>query len=132
MSIEFYVFGFRYLTNGGIEYLRTILHLPPEIVPSTLKRQAKTETIRARPSTFKSEASTKPAEDRAGYRRNPGGPGPDKKADVGAGATDVEFVSFFIVCSGLVLFHVFIFREEDLDAEGLPNKLILCSIKIKI
>ena len=85
---------FRYLTNQGIEYLRTILHLPPEIVPSTLKRQARTETTRARPAPFKSETSTKPAEDRAGYRRTPGGPGADKKADVGAGTADLEFVSF--------------------------------------
>ncbi|KAJ8928800.1 hypothetical protein NQ314_018583 [Rhamnusium bicolor] len=28
-----------YLTNPGIEYLRTFLHLPPEIVPSTLSGQ---------------------------------------------------------------------------------------------
>ena len=27
----------RYLTNSGIEYLREYLHLPPEIVPTTLK-----------------------------------------------------------------------------------------------
>lgn len=85
---------FRYLTNNGIEYLRTILHLPPEIVPSTLKRQARTETTRARPAPFKSETSSKPAEDRAGYRRTLGGPGSDKKADVGAGTADLEFVSF--------------------------------------
>merc|ERR1712095_129147 len=29
------------LTNEGIQYLRDYLHLPPEIVPATLKRQAK-------------------------------------------------------------------------------------------
>ncbi|XP_044254561.1 40S ribosomal protein S10-like [Tribolium madens] len=80
-----------YLTNNGIEYLRTILHLPPEIVPSTLKRQARTETTRARPTPFKSETSSKPSEDRAGYRRTLGGPGSDKKADVGAGTADLEF-----------------------------------------
>ena len=28
----------RYLTNEGIQYLRDYLHLPSEIVPSTLKR----------------------------------------------------------------------------------------------
>ena len=28
-----------YLTNEGIEYLREYLHLPPEIVPATLKKQ---------------------------------------------------------------------------------------------
>merc|ERR1712080_388929 len=30
-----------YLTNEGISYLRSYLHLPPEIVPSTLKRQVR-------------------------------------------------------------------------------------------
>merc|ERR1712127_383448 len=30
-----------YLTNEGIQYLRDFLHLPPEIVPATLKRQAR-------------------------------------------------------------------------------------------
>ena len=29
-----------YLTNEGIEYLRAYLHLPAEIVPATLKKQA--------------------------------------------------------------------------------------------
>merc|ERR1719477_21749 len=33
-----------YLTNEGIQYLRDYLHLPPEIVPATLKRQAPRET----------------------------------------------------------------------------------------
>ncbi len=32
-----------YLTNEGIQYLRDYLHLPPEIVPTTLKRQARPE-----------------------------------------------------------------------------------------
>ena len=32
-----------YLTNEGIQYLRDVLHLPSEIVPSTLKKPAKTE-----------------------------------------------------------------------------------------
>ncbi|XP_017783776.1 PREDICTED: 40S ribosomal protein S10 [Nicrophorus vespilloides] len=79
-----------YLTNEGIEYLRTYLHLPPEIVPSTLKRQIRPEA-RPRAATVRSEHS-KPSEDRAGYRRTPGGPpGGDKKADVGAGNADLEF-----------------------------------------
>lgn len=30
-----------YLTNDGIEFLRTYLNLPSEIVPATLKKQAK-------------------------------------------------------------------------------------------
>lgn len=74
------------------------MHLPPEIVPSTLKRQPRQETTRTRPAAPRSETS-KPAEDRAGYRRTPGGAGSDKKADVGAGTADLEFVSshLFIV-----------------------------------
>merc|ERR1712098_604298 len=32
------------LTNEGIQYLRDYLHLPPEIVPATLKRQPQRET----------------------------------------------------------------------------------------
>nr|ADY39619.1 putative 40S ribosomal protein 10S [Hottentotta judaicus] len=37
-----------YLTNEGIQYLRDFLHLPPEIVPSTLKRQTRPEAGRQR------------------------------------------------------------------------------------
>merc|ERR1712227_345990 len=35
-----------YLSNEGIQYLRDFLHLPPEIVPSTLKRQTRPEPAR--------------------------------------------------------------------------------------
>lgn len=81
-----------YLTNEGIEYLRGFLHLPPEIVPSTLKRQPRPETARPRPAATKSDSS-RPTEDRAGYRRGPGGPPApgDKKADIGPGTGDLEF-----------------------------------------
>lgn len=81
------------MTNEGIEYLRGYLHLPPEIVPSTLKRQTRSETTRPRPAAGARSEASRPTEDRAGYRRGPGGPaGPgDKKADVGAGTGDVEF-----------------------------------------
>lgn len=91
------IFNFRYLTNDGIEYLRTYLHLPPEIVPSTLKRSARSDTGRPRPTAApRSGDATKTGEDRSAYRRNPGNQGgPDKKADVGAGTGDVEFVSSF-------------------------------------
>jgi small subunit ribosomal protein S10e len=64
-----------------------------QIVPSTLKRQPRQETARPRPTAPRSEGS-RPAEDRAAYRRAPG-TGPDKKADVGAGTGDVEFVSSY-------------------------------------
>jgi small subunit ribosomal protein S10e len=42
-----------YLTNEGIQYLRDFLHLPPEIVPATLKRQAKPDPTRPRPKAGK-------------------------------------------------------------------------------
>lgn len=38
-----------YVTNEGIQYLRDFLHLPPEIVPATLRRQTRPETARPRP-----------------------------------------------------------------------------------
>ncbi|XP_044748254.1 40S ribosomal protein S10-like [Coccinella septempunctata] len=78
-----------YLTNPGIDYLRTFLNLPPEIVPYTLKRQTRTETARARPNPIRSESS-KP-DDRMGYRRMERPGGPDKKAEVGAGSAEIEF-----------------------------------------
>lgn len=37
-----------YLTNEGIQYLREYLHLPPEIVPATLKKPTKTEARKKR------------------------------------------------------------------------------------
>lgn len=86
---------FRYLENEGIEYLRTYLHLPSEIVPSTLKRAARTEqTARTRVSAVPRTGDSKTGADRSAYRRAPTD-GVDKKGDVGAGAGDVEFVSFF-------------------------------------
>lgn len=89
-----FTFFYRYLTNEGIEYLRAYLHLPPEIVPSTLKRAARSETARPRPSAMpRGGDASKSTEDRSSYRRAPGG-APDKKGDVGAGSGDVEFVSF--------------------------------------
>lgn len=99
----FILFQFRYLENEGIEYLRTYLHLPSEIVPSTLKRAARSEPARARPSaTPRSGDASKTGEDRSAYRRAPGGAGGlDKKGDVGAGTGDVEFVS----CANI---HIFI------------------------
>lgn len=107
-----------YLTNEGIEYLRSYLHLPPEIVPSTLKRAQRSEAPRPRGTSkyffvygrmylwkcvylytdhffFVSikfvaapRSDQKGGEDRQQYRRAPGA---DKKADAGAGGADVEF-----------------------------------------
>lgn len=94
------------MENEGIEYLRTYLHLPSEIVPSTLKRAARSEPARARPSAApRSGDASKTGEDRQSYRRAPGGAGgSDKKGDVGAGTGDVEFVSVLpLIAFGLTL-----------------------------
>ncbi|CAG0913465.1 unnamed protein product [Notodromas monacha] len=81
-----------YLTNEGITYLRDFLHLPAEIVPSTLKRQTKVESSRiSRPSAPRDGA--KADGDRQSYRRQTF----DKKGDVGLGGGEgIEFVSFSI------------------------------------
>lgn len=39
-----------YLTNEGIQYLREWLHLPPEIVPATLKKPTKPDASRSKKS----------------------------------------------------------------------------------
>merc|ERR1712158_279815 len=58
-----------YLTNEGIQYLRDYLHLPPEIVPATLKRQAPRETRpRAGAGAPRSGGVAKEA-DREAYRK---------------------------------------------------------------
>ena len=83
-----------YLTNEGISYLRSYLHLPPEIVPSTLKRQVRPDA-RARPSAGAGAGRSfgdKPSDDRASYRRAPGTNG-DKAGAAGPGSAPMEFVS---------------------------------------
>lgn len=99
--------NFRYLTNEGIEYLRTYLHLPPEIVPATLKRQVRSELSRARTVGGGSRpegGSNRPREDhRADYRRAPPSTPSDKKADVGAGTADLEFVSYTLTIKMLII-----------------------------
>jgi len=75
-----------YLTNEGIQYLRDFLHLPPEIVPATLKRATRPEP-RARPADGDkprpSGGPGGPGGERAQYRRAGG----DKTGDAGAGAS---------------------------------------------
>ncbi|XP_017082881.1 40S ribosomal protein S10b [Drosophila eugracilis] len=85
------------ITNEGIEELRNYLHLPPEIVPSTLARPARTEAARPRSGTGGSGprgfgGASKPDEDRSNYRRAPPGEGgADKKGDVGPGSGNLEY-----------------------------------------
>lgn len=85
-----------YLTNEGIQYLRDVLHLPAEIVPSTLKKQTKPDAGRAKKSEAPKPAEAAGDASRGEYRRGPA-TGQDKKADVGAGS--LEFVSHFILLS---------------------------------
>ncbi|ELW69518.1 40S ribosomal protein S10 [Tupaia chinensis] len=61
-----------YLTNEGIQYLRDYLHLPPEIVPATLRR-SRPETGRPRPKGLEGERParlTRGEADRDTYRRS--------------------------------------------------------------
>merc|ERR1712113_1245788 len=62
-----------YLTNEGIQYLRDYLHLPPEIVPATLRKTTKASEA---PKPWNKERSSGPRgdSDRDNYRRE-GGPG---------------------------------------------------------
>uniref|UniRef100_A0A670J3Q8 Ribosomal protein S10 n=1 Tax=Podarcis muralis TaxID=64176 RepID=A0A670J3Q8_PODMU len=87
-----------YLTNEGIQYLRDYLHLPPEIVPATLRR-SRPETGRPRPKGLEGERParlTRGEADRDTYRRSAAPPGADKKAEAGAGsATEFQFVSIY-------------------------------------
>lgn len=76
-------FSYFTLTNEGIQYLRDFLHLPPEIVPATLKRQPKADN-RPRPKVDAPRSAYQQS-DRDAYR------GGDKKADAGAGAGGFEF-----------------------------------------
>ncbi|CAO2633143.1 40S ribosomal protein S10 [Lemmus lemmus] len=76
-----------YLTNEGIQYLRDYLHLPPEMVSSTLGRPRPKGPEGERPARF-----TRGEADRDTYRRSVVPPGADKKAKAGAGsATEFQF-----------------------------------------
>ena len=57
-----------YLTNEGIQYLRDYLHLPSEIVPSTLKRALPRGDARPARSAAPRADGGKPEGDRAAYR----------------------------------------------------------------
>ncbi|XP_061337837.1 transcription factor MYB51 [Gastrolobium bilobum] len=83
-----------FLTNDGIEFLRTYLNLPSEIVPATLKKQAKPPGRpfggppgdRPRgPPRFEGERRFG---DRDGYRGGPRGPGGDFGGDKGGAPAD--------------------------------------------
>ncbi|KAK7399179.1 hypothetical protein VNO78_10356 [Psophocarpus tetragonolobus] len=84
-----------FLTNDGIEFLRTYLNLPSEIVPATLKKQAKPPGRpfggppgdRPRgPPRFDGERRF--GGDRDGYRGGPRGPGGDFGGDKAGAPAD--------------------------------------------
>ncbi|GMY30402.1 40S ribosomal protein S10-1-like [Fagus crenata] len=74
-----------YLTNDGIEFLRTYLNLPSEIVPATLKKQVKPagrpyggpSGDRPRGPPRYEGGERRFGGDRDGYRAGPRGPGGD-------------------------------------------------------
>ena len=74
------------LTNEGIQYLRDYLHLPPEIVPATLKRQAPRET-RPRASAAPRSGGVGKEADREAYRKA----GEDKTGAAGPGSAPMQF-----------------------------------------
>ncbi|CAB4066095.1 SUV420H [Lepeophtheirus salmonis] len=82
-----------YLTNDGIQYLRDFLHLPPEIVPSTLKRHVKAEGRPRAAASSRSYDKPSGAGDRDAYRRNTGSgvPSGDKTGAAGPGSAPMEF-----------------------------------------
>jgi len=68
-----------------------------QIVPATLKRQARQDPRGPRTAPGGRPEGGRSGEDRATYRRAPGAPGTDKKAEVGAGTADLDFVSIIIL-----------------------------------
>lgn len=64
-----------------------------QIVPATLKRQARQDPRGPRTTPGGRPEGGRSGEDRATYRRAPGAPGADKKAEVGAGTAELDFVS---------------------------------------
>ncbi|KAL2924784.1 40S ribosomal protein S10-2 [Bienertia sinuspersici] len=62
-----------YLTNDGIEFLRTYLNLPSEIVPATLKKQMKSADRPMGPGA-RFEGHRPRFGHREGYRAGPRGP----------------------------------------------------------
>jgi len=78
-----------YLTNEGIEFLRDYLHLPPEIVPATLKRAAAQrpgELARPLAGVAGKPAAEGGPGDRAAYRKTE-----EKTAAAGAGTATIGF-----------------------------------------
>ena len=91
-----------FLTNEGITYLREFLHLPPEIVPATLKRSSRpgdagTRDARGGRGGDDDSRGPAPGADRLAYRRNISQPedgASGKEVGAGTGA-DFQFKGGF-------------------------------------
>ncbi|PNY17519.1 40S ribosomal protein s10-like [Trifolium pratense] len=116
-----------FLTNDGIEFLRTYLNLPSEIVPATLKKQAKPPGRpfggppgdRPRgPPRFDGERRF--GGDRDGYRGGPRGPGGEFGGEKGGAPADYR-PSFGLPCSGFMMVLVASFHD---GVESLEPSLV--------
>ena len=105
--------------------------MPPEIVPSTLKRTTRSDT--ARPRAAPRSEGPRSGEDRQAYRRAPG-TSSDKKADVGAGAGDIELVSIYLFLYRRLLFTIdySVYSAEDSVVAHVPNKFMDIHLKVSI
>ncbi|ALC38305.1 RpS10b [Drosophila busckii] len=86
------------LNNEGIEYLRSYLHMPTEVVPTTLQRRAETgrmprsSTDGLRGRGRGAAAAGRERDERDNYRRmGERGKDADKVANVGLGTGNVQF-----------------------------------------
>ncbi|KAL8557279.1 hypothetical protein ACS0TY_004640 [Phlomoides rotata] len=85
-----------YLTNDGIEFLRTYLNLPSEIVPATLKKSAKPlgrplgGPPGDRPRGPPRDGDRPRFGDRDGYRGGPRGPPGEFGGDKGGAPADYQ------------------------------------------
>ena len=94
-----------FLTNEGITYLREFLHLPPEIVPATLKRSSRPGDAVSRDARAPRDGDDDgrgpgPGADRLAYRRNVSSQQPadgtsGKEVGAGAGGADFQFKGGF-------------------------------------
>ncbi|KAF7153515.1 hypothetical protein RHSIM_Rhsim01G0165300 [Rhododendron simsii] len=101
-----------YLTNDGIEFLRTYLNLPSEIVPNTLKRAARPVPVGGRPGGPPGDRPRGPPRfdgdrsrfnDREGYRGAPrGGPPGEYGGDKGGAPAEYQ-PSFNVISLSLSL-----------------------------
>lgn len=79
-----------------VSCIKTIFNIFRQIVPATLKRQPRQDPRGPRTAPGGRPEGGRSGEDRSQYRRAPGAPGTDKKAEVGAGTAELDFVSIIL------------------------------------